>query len=295
MFTLPVVLMMALCILSYTLSALFSKFFSSSYPGNANIATPVFSVIYGLIIGIYAIVVAKFQFVPSLETWTFGICCGTAIFLYNLGGIYAARTGPYALLSCIRSSGNVVVPLLFSVCWWNDRINTMQLAGIVLMVVALFVINIHGDREQILHKSYFFWVFLLFVSNGVVGVLNDSQQRVMMQTQRSEMMIVTYISSSAISVIYLLIVSGKGFGTAFTMLRPTWLWAVGSGVTAALGVHLLMMLLGQVTASILYAIQNGMILVLSVLLSVIMFHEKVTQGFITGTMLVILSLVLLSM
>lgn len=288
-----VFLILAVCVVCYTGQTFFNKLFSVNYKGSASAATPVYAVLYGLLVSITTLLLACFHFSPSKETVLLGCTNGIVLFLYNLGMIYASRTGPYAFHSIVMLFGSIVVCLVFSAVYWGDRLTLVQLAGIAVMLVAFVVFNCGGIDFQNIKKGYFPWVISLFFTNGFYGVLMDAQQR-MYALERNEMIIITFFSSAVVSLIYLLAVQRKQALQAFHMGKAAWGFAVGSSLCAAFAVYTLMILLEYIPSYILYTVNNGSILILSALLCSVVLKERMTKMTIAGIAISVLSIVLLS-
>lgn len=282
-------------ILSFTCQSFFSKLYSQSYTGPASAATPVFASLYGLIVGFITLSIgAGFHFSASYVTWLFGLSNGLILFAFNLSNVNASRTGPYTLQSLMTYSGNVLITLLFSTVFWHDRLAWYQLLGIGVMLLAFVIINLQSNAFVIRKKSYFLWIALLFATNGIYGVLMDAQQRVMQQTQRNEMIIITFFSSAIISLLYLLLTQKGNSLRAFFMPKKSWLHLCAASIAAASGVYTMMVLLANLSSSILYTIQNGAVLALTILLGHYILKENLTRRMVCGILLSIVSLVLLA-
>lgn len=288
-----VIPVVALCIACYTGQGFFNKLFSMRYQGPPAAATPVYATLFGVIVAAVTLCLAGFRFAPSVETALLGCATGVVLFLYNLGMIKAARSGPYAFQSIVMLFGSIVVCLVFSAVWWGDRMGPAQLAGIGVMLAAFVVLNSGGIDFSGVKKEYFFWVALLFFSNGFYGVLMDAQQRLLPQ-QRNEMILITFLSSAGVSLVYLLITQRGQAPAAFRMGRAAWALAVGSSVCAAFAVFLLMALLAYIPSYILFTICNGGLLVASALLCAVVLKERMTRRTVAGIGLCVLSIVLLS-
>ena len=288
-----VVLMTMVCIACYTGQTFFNKLFSMHYKGPEAAATPVYAVLYGALVSAVTLALVRFQLNPSRETVLLGCINGVVLFLYNLGMIRASRTGPYAFKSIVMLFGSIVVCLLFSAAYWGDRLTFSQMAGIAVMLIAFVVLNGGGIDFRGVKKGYFFWVISLFFTNGIYGVLMDAQQRLYVQ-ERNEMIIVTFFSSSVVSLLYLLISQRERSLQAFQMGRAAWGFAAGSGLCAALAVYMLMALLTYIPSYILYTVCNGSILVLSAILCRIVLKEHMTKLTVAGILLSAISIILLS-
>ena len=288
-----VVLMTMVCIACYTGQTFFNKLFSMHYKGPEAAATPVYAVLYGALVSAVTLALVRFQLNPSRETVLLGCINGVVLFLYNLGMIRASRTGPYAFQSIVMLFGSIVVCLLFSAAYWGDRLTFSQMAGIAVMLIAFVVLNGGGIDFRGVKKGDFFWVISLFFTNGIYGVLMDAQQRLYVQ-ERNEMIIVTFFSSSVVSLLYLLISQRERSLQAFQMGRAAWGFAAGSGLCAALAVYMLMALLTYIPSYILYTVCNGSILVLSAILCRIVLKEHMTKLTVAGILLSAISIILLS-
>lgn len=211
-----VIPVVALCIACYTGQSFFNKLFSMRYQGPPAAATPAYATLFGVIVAAVTLCLAGFRFAPDRETVLLGCATGVVLFLYNLGMIRAARSGPYAFQSIVMLFGSIVVCLVFSAVWWGDKMGAAQLVGIGVMLAAFVVLNSGGIDFSGVKKEYFFWVALLFFSNGFYGVLMDAQQR-LYPGQRNEMIVITFLSTAMVSLAYLLITRRGQAPAAFRM------------------------------------------------------------------------------
>lgn len=290
----PAVLITVICVACYTGQTFFNKLFSTYYRGPETAATPVYAVLYGVLVSAVTVFLIRFQISPSKETVLLGCINGVVLFLYNLGMIHASRTGPYAFQSIVMLFGSIVVCLLFSAAYWGDRLTVLQMAGIAVMLAAFVVLNGGGIDFRGVKRGYFFWVVSLFFTNGVYGALMDAQQR-LYPHERNEMIIVTFFSSGVVSLIYLFVTQKKSWAQAFRMGKASWGFAVGSGLCAAFAVYTLMALLAYIPGYILYTVCNGSVLVLSAVLCRIVLKENMTKMTVAGILLSAVSITLLSL
>lgn len=210
------------CVLCYTGQNFFSKLFSVHYRGPAPAATPVFAIVYGLFTSAATFCCGGFSFSAAPAAWYLGILNGLVLFLFNLGAINASRTGPYAFQSILMLFGNILLPLGFTALYWGDRLGGLKLAGILVMLLSFLLFNRKGLRFEGVKKGYFLWVGLLFLTNGLYGIVLDAQQRLLMQTQRNEMIMITFLCSALISGAYLpFAMKGSSLGSAFGMGKKT--------------------------------------------------------------------------
>ncbi|MBQ6562565.1 MAG: EamA family transporter [Clostridia bacterium] len=294
MWDIRIILLTFLCVALYTGQSFCNRLFSGNNKGSPDIATPVFSSVYGVLVAVVTLLLNGGRFSPSLPTVFFGMGNGVILFLYNLGMIQAARRGPYTFQSIMMLFGNVVVCLLFAALFWGDHITGLQLLGIAVMLAAFVVLNAGGLRFTGVKKGYFFWVISLFLTNGFYGVVMDAQQRTI-SDERNEMILLIFLSLAVISLGYMLILHRNGLREAYAMGKRAALSAVASSLCAAFAVYLLMLLLQSVPSYILYTVVNGGVLVFSAVLSFVILKEKPTKMTLVGVALSAASIVLLSL
>ena len=285
------------CVMCYVCQGLFGKLYAIRFDGQANDATPIYSTLYGLIVGLGVLAVALgFRLNASRITWTLGLINGAVLFVYNLCIINASRTGPFGFQSIFRLFGSVVIPMVFSLVFWGETLSLLRWLGIALMLVSFVAVNADGMVLRDVKKGYIGWVTLLFFVNGAYAMLMALQQRLMGNTQRNEMIVITFLCSACISLISL-IVRRKGETLhAFRMSPKAWGSALGAGTSAALAVVQLMILIGRVESlPVFYAVENGLILGLTIIFSAILFREKISRKTVVGIVLSVISMAMLSL
>jgi len=284
------------CVVCYTGQNLFNKLYSLYYTGEDSCISAVFSVIYGLVVSLFTFAYNGFSFHPSLPTVLLGLGCGVVLFLFNLSLIQASRSGPYAFQSLMMVFGSILISYLFSAIYWGDSFSTFQLVGMGVMLLSFVVFNCRGFHFEDAKKEYFLWVTFLLLSNGAYSILVDAQQRVMIQTERAEMIIILFTFSEIISLGQLIArKKGKVLQPFKQMNKRTWLFAILSSVCAAIAVNIMMLAITLVPASVLFTIDNGGVLILCTLFGAILFREKIQRHMWIGIAIAIVSFVLLSL
>lgn len=290
------VLLSVLDIILYTIRSYTSKLYADSHTEHPMQATLVFSVITGLAgFCLTVLFSGGLNSLPSAITLLCGVSAGLVLFLYNLGCIRAATTGPYAIQSIIGMFGCVLLPLLFDRFVWDVTLSGMQYTGIICVLCSFVFLNLNGARMEGVQKGYYGWVALLFFSNGVYSVIMAVQQRLEGSAKRCEMVSTVFLSMAVLSLAYLLAGCKADLKTAFKLEPKSWCFALASGTALTAAMNLLVILLGYVSASVLYPIQNSAILVLLVLLSAVHLHEKIYKHTIAGILTALLGIAALSL
>lgn len=288
------ILLTGILVLLYTLQSCFCKLYTMTTK-HEEASTPVFNAIFGSVIGVVTLFLYGFSFHPSPVTWCLGIANALLLFLYNTSLIGAARSGSYAFLNIVSLFGCILVPMLSSMLLFEDRLTGWQLAAVALMLLSFVVMNGRGLTLSGTRGKYMVFCILLFFSNGFFAAILDVQQRLSAGAERGEMVMISYLGTMLLSVLYVAVTQKRKFVTSFSVGGKAFLFALSSGAVAVAAVNLLLYLLNQISATVLYSINNGGVLLLSVLFAAGFLREKLSGMQILGILGAIVSIVILSL
>lgn len=269
-------------IVLYTIRSFTNKLFAISYDGKPAMATPVFSAITVFSGFLFTVLLSGGIQLPNMTTLLCGISGGCILFLYDLGNIRAAKTGPYSIQAIICMFGCVMLPLLFERFLWGVRLTALQRLGVIAVLFSFVYLNLNNKESIGIQKGFYGWVALLFFANGIYSTIVIAQQRWTGYAQRSEMIAVVFVTLAVVSVLYLLLGCKTNVKSAFQLQKRSWCYALTSSAALSVAMNLLVLLLQFVNASVLYPIQNSAILVLLVLLSAVHLKERIGKFTIVG-------------
>jgi len=290
-------------IMLYTCQSGFCSMYGKFYPGDKSRSSQIYSIFYGLIVGIVTIIIAGFRFSPSPVTLLLGAVNGIVLVAYNTFLLQAAAKGPYSIVMIFNLSGGVLLPLFYSVLVDGDSLSVWQLLAIAVMVVSFVLINMEPKSEkggEKVSRVFILLCALLGIANGVYGILMNCQQKAAEKLsiapeglERTEMIIVTF-AVSAVAAFILLLINSKGKCLPdFRQTPKSALFMVLASVSAAAAVNMMMYALSLINVAVLFTLDNGGVLLVSVLWSVIFYKEKLNPIKIVGLILAAASLVAL--
>ena len=134
-----------------------------------------------------------------------------------------------------------------------------------------------------------------FFSNGMYGILMNWQQRLLNGAERNDMIILTFLGMALIYAVTQLLRDRKALMQGFHLQPQPLLFLLLCCVCATVAAHLMLYVLKLVNASVLYTIDNGGALVLSMLYSCILFKEKLSLPQGIGIALSMVSIIALSL
>ena len=281
--------------LLFSLQSLFCKLYASHTTQTDHAVVPVvFSVCYGGFTALATLCLSGFAFAPTAQTIWMGILNGAMLFLYNFSLIRASDQGSYAFTLISAMFGGVIVPLFASAVLWHERLMLLQWIGTAITLISFWVINADTLSLKGAKRSFFFWCLCLFLANGLYSILMAAQQRALAGTQRSEMITITFAVSALIALVYLVVTKRGAVRHVFRIGWKGGLFAALSCVIATAAANLYVYLLSHINVSVLAAVNNGGVLVLSVIYAFLFFHEKPSSLRIAGMALSLIGIVLLS-
>ena len=288
--------LVALMILFFSFQSLFTRLYSANYAGpDANKATPVFSVCYGVFIAAASFLLGGMTFAPSWQTVLLGLLNAGMLIFYNTSIIEAGNRGSYSFLMVASMFGGILVPMAIGLLFLGETLSGLQVVAVLMMLVSLVLMNVRTISLKGASKSYYVWCIVLFFANGLYGAINNLQTQVMDGAERTEMLTILYLGSALAAIaVEVFKGQGKGLVEGFKMGKKSALFMVITCLSATAAANLLLYILTQMSSSVLYTIDSGAVLVLSILYSLLLFKEKPTWEQVVGMVVAVASIVLIN-
>lgn len=281
-------------ILLYTFQSFFGRKYTENYPGDPNDASDVLTVVYGLVVTVISLIFSGFVFEFNVITLLFGIANAVALVGYNAFLVKASQTGSYSIMMVFNLSGGIVIPAVVSV-FFGDKLSIIQILSILLIFVSVYMLS---KKEEDVKNSAIFFVFcaMLAVCNGTYGALLNAQQQTTSVAQKEEMVIYTFLISSMVSLVTLIVKRKKGTLKAFKQTKRSFLHLIACAFVAALAINLLVIILEIIESpTLLYTFDNAGVMLMSFLISAIIFKEKISKINVIGCILMCVGLITMSL
>lgn len=284
-------------VLGYSFQSLFTRLYSANYAGkDASVATPIFSVFMGLAVALISFLAGGMTFAPSWQTVLLGILNAGVLLLFNVSTIEVGNRGPYSFMMVCSMFGGILIPVIVGPLFMNEPFGLIQGVAALMMMAALVLMNGQKITLKGAGQGYYFWCLLLFLSNGVFGVIQNLQVQVMGGAQRSEMLTILY-GCSSLSVLLPMLIRGQGkkFCEGLHMGKKAAVYLAVACLATAMAVNLLLYILNNMPSSKLYTMDNGAVLVLSILYALVLFREKPSKPQVLGMILAVGSIVIINL
>lgn len=277
-------------VLFATGQSFFCRMYTSAQNGRGAVQ---FSVLYAFLAGMCTLAIGGFRYAPSGTTLLLGALNAVMLLTYNIAMVHAGNLGSFAFLMIGVLSGGILVPMAYDLIFLGTRLNAWQIAAVAMMLVSFVMMNRDGLSGK-KSGAYLAWVGVLFLVNGLYGTLMGLQQNAMEFTQRSEMIVTTYLGTAVIGTLFSLIRERGEFFRGFRMSGRAAAFLGASALCCTGSVNLLLYAMKLVRLTVLNVTVNGGVLAISAGLAYFVFREKMTAWKIAGIGLAAVSVILLS-
>lgn len=295
-------LLLLITVLLYVSQNFFCAQYSKRTHASENVSSFVYTFYLGIVLAFITFALNRFTFSASFRTAVLALSTAVCLVVYYFSLVNGARLGSYMFLMVFGLFGGIIVPAVFDCITTGTMLSPLKLAGVILTLAAVVLFNTSGEKssEKREYSSerprplYFICCILIFISNGLYGTLIAYQQTAENGMHEREMLILTYLFASLICIAAVLATRKRkpikaelriGRGAVFSFAIAAF------SATAAL--NCLVTVLGMLGSTVVYTVCNGGNLFFAALLSRIVFKERFTPNKIIGTVIIIISIIML--
>lgn len=175
----------------------------------------------------------------------------------------------------------MIIPAVAGPIFWKEPIGILQIAGIVMMLASLWLIEGRGaSRTRPTEKKWIPLAILAFILSGMAGVMEKIHQSTEAREERLPFVLVACAFMLAFSLSVLPFTKRVAESVAYL---PTLGIAALSGLVIGFYSTVNLILSGKLDSMIYYPVANGGALILTVLASALLFKERMDKPKIIGT------------
>ena len=288
-------------IIACIVGSITKKYFSEGFE-NRELVRHVFNAVISIVA---AVVLFLWGGIQSLSVFTvvLGIVFGIITALQLISNLKAMELGPWSYTSVITSLA-MLIPTLSGAIFWNEHIKPNQIIGIIFMVVC-FVLSV--DKNSDVKKANLKWLLyclVAFATSGLIGVMQKIHQTSSHKDELNGFLVMAFAVSfvySAVNVAMIYLkrgkreknqaqVEGENKKKLYTLL--SFAIMIICGVCTAMNHKLNLYLSGAMDSAVFFPVFNGSVLVLTVVMAVVLFRERLSLkkwiGVIFGSIAVML-------
>jgi drug/metabolite transporter (DMT)-like permease len=227
-----------------------------------------------------------FSQVTSSEWFIGAIFLGMLfIIIFNIMGITAQRSG--VAVTSVATKMSVVIPVIFGIVVYQESAGFLKITGIILALVAVYLASVK-TRDGFKWRNILFPI-LLFIGSGTIDTALKFLE-------------INFVKDAQISIFSTTIFGFAGlFGTLFMVLRNNWnihwrsiLGGIALGIPNYFSIVFLLQALSTegLESSMVFTVNNVSIVMLSTLVGLFAFKERLLPKNWVGIGLAIISIFL---
>ncbi len=241
-----------------------------------------------------------FDFSISLYSILLALLFGAINIAYAVINSHCIKIGPYGytmLISYLSTGFTAISGAIF----WSEKLTLLKIVGIVLMLIC-FVLSVDTstNNKKVSFRWLIFCIFSLFLMTGIGIVQKVHQSNVLYAKELNEFLVVAFLFSSLLSfAIYPCFDKSGGD----ELIPPSenkkpkvslcLVFLLIIGICVAINNILNLFLSGKVEAAVFFPIANGIPLLASLIVSLVLYKEKLKPKQLIGLFIGIIAVIVL--
>ena len=225
----------------------------------------------------------------SCVTWVYGLIYGILLILSQWMFTLALKRGNTSVCSVVYSLG-FILPTVFGSVFWKENFPLQHGVGVILAVLVILLSAKKGSDPAGPVKSYLPFLLIAMISSGGLGILQKVQGTSAAAREKGMFLLIAFGLAFGVSALAWLFFGNKDKTPA--KLSPTpFLTGLCFG-----GANLFNTILaGQMNSVVFFPLQNISTILLTVLLGIVLFREKITRKTVSILAFVIAIILLFSL
>lgn len=234
-----------------------------------------FNALSGLFSALIMFVLLDFHPEWSLFSIVMAFCMSLCGLSYSILSFQVLKHGSMALYSTFLMSGGMLLPYLYGVLFLNEVLTLPRLAGVFIILAAVFLSNFSKQRVS---KKLLLLCCAVFVLNGLVSILSKCHQISITHAPVSSSAFVMYsgIGKCLMSSIALAFCKKTNEHSALHSKSSLGVIA-GAAIIGAASYFLQLVGAKELPASVLYPIVTGGSIIFSAIAGRVFFQERISM------------------
>jgi len=261
--------------------------------GNRLLFNSMISLIWTVIIFVWGIAEKGKFLMPSTGAIFFGVLYGLNLSVFLLFKMESLSSGPVSITSLIASC-SFIIATIFSIIYNKETVNIVEVIGMVVMLLSLFMCMDRKNKNLIATKKWKFYVTIFFFAGGMIGIINKLFQTSNAKTELDSMLLVASLVSAFVLAVMGFVLGGIKKSGAPRIYKSDIFYIFACGLVSCVYNRLNVHLAGVMDGALLFPISNGSLLLLNSLTGVFLFKEKLSKIQIFGIVVGFSSIIMLA-
>lgn len=231
---------------------------------------------------------------PQFDWFYYTLALGAFfIGIFNLMAITTQRSGISVVSVATKMS--LVIPILFGLFYYKEAMGILKVVGILMALAAVYLTSIKAKEGLKIKKRNLIFPALVFLGSGII----DTSIKYLEESYVAEkdVSLFSAVVFSAAACIGLVILALQGVAGKFKFQFKNVIGGIALGITNYFSLYFLVLALrsGILESSGIFTVNNVTIVLLSTLLSIVLFREKLLPKNWIGILLAVVSILLVAL
>lgn len=236
----------------------------------------------------------NFLEISNFEWFPFALILGALfIIVFNLMAITTQRSGLSVVSVATKMS--VVIPILFGLVHYKESLGVYKIIGIILALIAVYLASIKAESGMKIKPSNFIFPVLVFLGSGTIDTtIKYLEGEYIAKNDIPIFSATIYAMAGLIGFVILLFQAGRG---SFKFKFKNLLGGIALGIPNYFSVHFLVLALRSdiLESSGVFTVNNVSIVMISTLLGILIFKEKILRKNWIGIGLAVFSILFIAL
>ncbi len=213
------------------------------------------------------------------------------ISVFNLMAITTQKSGLSVVSVATKMS--VIIPITFGIFYYNESAAILKIVGILLALLAVYLASV--KEKSILKSNSLLFPFLILIGSGIIDVsLKYFEQAYVKDTDAGIFSATIFASAGVLGIIF---IGVQLFRKKITLAFKNLIAGVVLGVPNYFSIYFLVQALRTdgLDSSTIFTLNNVSIVVLSTLLGILFFKERLLFKNWIGILLAVISITLVTL
>ncbi|MBO5021392.1 MAG: hypothetical protein J6D52_12070 [Clostridia bacterium] len=206
----------------------------------------------------------------STVTLIYGIIYGVLLISSQWMFTLALKIGSTSICSVIYSLG-FIIPTVSGALFWDEEFTITDLFGLILALATIALTVIGKEKGTSNGKSFLLPIIIAMLSSGGLGIMQKVQQGSAFANERNEFLIIAFVLAFLASIIGFFACNSKAEIQKRNVIFPSLAGLCFGGANVFNTI-----LAGRIKSAAFFPLQNISVILLSTLLGIILFKEKLS-------------------
>lgn len=208
--------------------------------------------------------------VISATTIIYGIIYGILLITSQWMFTLALKIGSTSICSVVYSLG-FIIPTISGSIFWNEEFTITDLLGFMLALTTIAVTVIGKEKSGKSGKTFVLPIIVAMISSGGLGIMQKVQQNSAYKSERNEFLIIAFTLAFLSSIIGFMCCKNKAKIQKRNVIFPSVAGLCFGGANLFNTI-----LAGRIKSAAFFPLQNISVILLSTLLGIILFKERLS-------------------